>query len=136
MVSFVLDTSVTMAWCFEDETTEATERLLDRLMTEGGMVPAIWSLEVANALLSAERRRRLTQEHARRFAHRLQELPITVDPGSMAWAFGAVLLLGREHGLTSYDAAYLELALRHGLPLATQDERLRVAAGRVGVPLL
>jgi len=133
---FVLDASVTLAWAFEDEATPATEALLDRVRDEGGIVPAVWPLEVANGLLLGERRGRLAEAQTMRFVQTLQGLPISVDDGALGEAFGAVLTLGREHGLTTYDAAYLELAARQGLPLATLDARLGAAAERMGVPLL
>ena len=133
---FVLDASVTLAWAFEDEATPATEALLDRVRDEGGIAPAVWPLEVANGLLLGERRGRLAEAQTMRFVQTLQGLPISVDDGALGEAFGAVLTLGREHGLTTYDAAYLELAARQGLPLATLDARLGAAAERMGVPLL
>ncbi len=136
MTRFVVDTSMTMTWCFNDEKTPATDALLDQLQVMGAVVPAVWSLEVANALLVAERRRRVTANEATRLAHLLQSLPIIIDADGAANVFGAVLALAREHTLSSYDASYLELAMRQGLPLATQDTRLRTAATRAGVPLL
>src|SRR5947209_14780978 len=133
---FVVDTSITMAWYFEDETTDVTDAILNRLQTEGAIVPAIWPLEVANALRSAERRGRLRQEDTTRIVQLVQQLPITVIAVPTFTALGTVLSLGRTHGLTAYDAAYLELAMRNGLPLATQDAQLCAAASRVGVSLL
>lgn len=136
MTRFVVDTSTTMAWCFNDEVTPATDALLDQLWTAGAIVPAAWSLEVTNALLVAERRRWVTENEATLLAQLLQLLPITVDADRAARMFGVVLSLARKHNLSSYDASYLELAMRQGLPLATQDARLRAAATRAGVPLL
>lgn len=136
MTRFVVDTSTTMTWCFNDEMTPATDALLDQVQAMGAIVPAVWSLEVANALLVAERRRRVTAYEATRLAQLLQSLPIIIDADGAANVFGAVLALAREHTLSSYDASYLELAMRQGLPLATQDTRLRTAATRAGVPLL
>ena len=133
---FVLDASVTLAWVFEDEATPATEALLDRVRDKGGIAPAVWPLEVANGLLLGERRGRLAEAQTVRFVQTLQGLPISVDGGALREAFGAVLALGREHGLTTYDAAYLELAARQGVALATLDTRLVTAAERMGVPLL
>lgn len=132
----VLDASVTMAWCFADEATAYTEAVFDRLRNDGAVVPAIWPLEVANVLLIGERRQRLSELQRVRFVHVLRALPITVDVGALSEAFGAVLAIGREHGLSAYDAAYLELAMREGLPLATQDERLVAVARLVGVTLV
>lgn len=135
-MAFVLDASVAMAWCFADEATEYTESLLDSPRGTLATVPAIWPLEVANVLLVAERRGRLTQAQIVRFAQLLASLPITVDDAILAGALCPVLALAREQGLSAYDAAYLQLAMREGLALATQDARLRDAATRVGVALV
>lgn len=133
MNRFVLEASVTLAWCFEDERSAYADRLLDGMVPAGAAVPAIWPLEVANALLVAERRRRLTRAKAARTHHVLEGLPITIDSESAARAFDQILELARAHHLSVYDAAYLELALREGLALATLDERLRRAARHAGV---
>ena len=135
-MAFVVDASVTMAWCFLDEATSYTWAVLDRLQDTGAVVPTIWPLDVASVLLVGERRQRLTAAETTRFVQTLQGLPITVDDGEMTGALGPILALGREHGLSAYDAAYLELAMRLGLPLATQDARLSAAAARTGVPLI
>jgi predicted nucleic acid-binding protein len=134
---FVLDASVTLAWCFPDESTSDTEAILDSL-TEGttAITPAIWPFEVANALLVSERRKRITLAQVTSVLQRIADLPISVDPVRTERAFGATLLLAREQQLTEYDAAYMELALREGLPIATLDDRLRRAAQKVGVPLV
>ena len=131
--AFVLDTSVTMAWCFEDEVTPYTEAVLDRLETTTALVPPVWQLEVANVLLVGERRKRLTQAQTARFTQLLRALPI-VSEGREGLA--ALLAVGREHNLSAYDASYLALALASGLPLATSDAKLRAAAERAGVPLV
>jgi len=136
MTRFVLDTSTTMTWCFDDEMTPATDALLDQLRTTGAVVPVVWSLEVANALLVAERRGRIRSSEATRLARLLQSLPIAIDADSVTSVFGAVVDLAREYNLSSYDASYLELAMRQGLPLATHDARLQAAATRAGVSLL
>ena len=133
---FVVDNSVVMAWCFEDEASPYTEGVLDRLQETAAVVPAIWPLEVANVLLMAERRDRLTEAQNAHFAQLLQVLPIAVEEADVARILGAVLAVARAHRLSAYDAAYLELAARQGLPLATQDGRLRKAAGNAGVALL
>ena len=96
----------------------------------------IWPLEAANVLLIAERRDRLTEAQAAHFAQLLQGLPILVEEADVARTLGPILAVGRAHRLSAYDAAYLELAARQGLPLATQDSRLRKAAGNAGVALL
>jgi predicted nucleic acid-binding protein len=131
---FVIDTSVAMAWCFEDEATDATDAVLDRLRDDHGVVPAIWPLEVANVLLAAERRGRLSEAQASRFLELLAQLPINVDdsPTDMA----GVVAVARRHALSSYDASYLVLAERHGVSLATLDRPLGKAARKAGVQLL
>lgn len=134
-MAFVVDASVTMAWCLE-ETTLETEALLERLRETSGVVPVVWPLEVANIMLVGERRGRITQAQTAHFVQLLGTLPITVDDWAIAVAWETVLALGRTHNLSAYDAAYLELAVRQGLPLATQDARLRAAATAVGVPLV
>jgi predicted nucleic acid-binding protein len=125
-----------MSWCFEDEAAPYTESVLDRLAGEEARVPAVWPLEVANVLLAAERRRRLTEAQSRRFVELLSTLPIHVDETTPARAMDGILSLAREQSLSAYDAAYLELAMREGLPIATRDLPLTEAARRCGVPLL
>ncbi|HET7036781.1 MAG TPA: type II toxin-antitoxin system VapC family toxin [Thermomicrobiaceae bacterium] len=133
---FVLDASLALTWCFEDETTEASERVLDRLRADRAIVPSIWPLEVANSLALAERRQRITRARADQEIRRLLILPIEVAMIDTATAWHAVLPLARDHGLTAYDASYLELALRSGLALATLDRRLIAAAAQLGIPLV
>lgn len=135
MSRFVLDCSVTAAWCFEDECDEYAEAMLDRLVKGEGLAPALWPLEMANVLLVAERRARLTRAQAERLAELLRELPIAIDAGTAERAMGGTLALARDQRLSAYDAAYLELAMREGVPLATRDRSLRAAAKRCGVPL-
>lgn len=136
MSDFVLDASVTMAWCFEDETTPYTEAVLQRLAGARAVTAVIWPYEVANVLLGAERRGRITQSQAIHFLELLRALPISVDEHGHTQAWGDVTALGRAHGLTSYDAAYLELAARADLPLASQDERLVQASRAIGVVVI
>lgn len=136
-MSMVVDNSVTMAWVFTDEATEYTESVLQRLRDDSMMEPAIWALEVSNVLLLGERRRRISQSQSVQFLEVLSELPISVeDSATMSRAFAAVIDVGRTYELTSYDASYLELAMRRGLPLATLDGKLRQAAGNAGVALV
>lgn len=135
-MSFVADASVTMTWCFDDEATEDTEALLDQLQTAGAVAPSVWLLEVVNILLVAERRQRITESQRAQYIRLLGSLPIAIERQSRAVAFGAVLALAHEHNLSAYDAAYLELAMREGLPLATRDTRLRTAAASAGVTVL
>ena len=107
----------------------------DQLVAGRAVVPTIWPLEVANAALMGERRKRLDEARSTRFFALLGGFPITVDDGTSGKAFGDIAHLARTHGLTTYDAAYLELAIRMGLPLATLDEKLKAAAMAVGVRL-
>jgi predicted nucleic acid-binding protein len=133
-VPFVLDASVALAWCFEDEATSQTDAVLDRLAEDSAVAPSLWELEVVNVLLLAERRGRITESQTARFVTLLSQLPIHIN--SAEADMGAVLAAGRHHGLTAYDAAYLVLAEREGVPLATTDGKLRKAAQAAGVPLL
>lgn len=135
-MTFVVDASVTMSWCFEDGATSYTESVLDRLRDSSARVPGIWPLEVANILLLGERRGRIPRPKTESFVRVLQELRVSVEDESHATVLGPILRIGREYGLTSYDASYLELAMRRGLPLATLDRRLADAAGRAGVDLV
>jgi len=131
----VLDCSVTMSWCFEDETGALTEAALDSLKDMRGVVPAIWPLEVANVLVVKERQRKLTHAKSAQFVSFLSALPISVDAAQFVRVFAQVLDLARQHNLSSYDASYLELAMRLGAPLASKDQGLRVAARKAGVEL-
>jgi predicted nucleic acid-binding protein len=136
VTAFVLDASIALAWCFADEATPATDALLDRLADEEAAAPALWRLEVANALSMAERRGRLSVAGLTRSASLLQRLAVAIDPEGSDRAFRELLDLARSERLTVYDAAYLELALRLGLPLASKDARLRTAAAGLGPALL
>jgi len=129
----VIDASVALAWCFEDETNEFADQVLERLVETAGIVPLIWPLEVGNALIGAERRGRLSQAESERFLELLRSLPIRIEPVSLTYLFGDVIGLAREQNLSTYDAAYLDLAMRSGLPLATLDTALHEAAIRCGV---
>jgi predicted nucleic acid-binding protein len=131
----VLDASVAVAWVFEDETTPYTEAVLEFLSRGQAVVPSIWLLEVSNALVVAERRNRLKEADTTRFLLALSQLPITVEAESAAQAFGSTIQLARRYGLSTYDAAYLDLAVRLGVPLATQDRDLRQAAALCGVEI-
>lgn len=135
--TFVLDASVTLAWCFADESTKYSEGLLDRLASGvEALVPAIWPFEVANALLVGERRKRVTIAQVASLLRRISDLPITVEPIRVSSAFGQILDVARREQITEYDAAYLELAMREAQPLATLDDGLRRACRRAGVALL
>jgi predicted nucleic acid-binding protein len=134
--ALVLDCSVTVAWCFKDEMTDETKALQDRLILESALVPEHWFLEVANALLVGERRKRISTIDVNEFPRLLGALLIEVDDQSPPRAFDHILPLARAHSLTSYDAAYLDLALRRHLPLASLDDDLRSAATALGVQVL
>lgn len=126
MTRFVLDCSVTMGWCFEDEGDRYSDAVLAALSSDRAIMPSLWSLEVANVLVASERRGRLTHEDGQRFLELLRGLPITVSP--FAPEAAEVQALARAHRLSAYDAAYLSLALRMRLPIATRDRALRTAA--------
>ena len=135
-MAFVVDASIALAWCFEDEASPMADRVLNRLEDEEGVAPSIWPLEVANGLRSAERRGRIDEQEVPGVVRFLTTLPIEVVPNSLDQALGPVLSLARAAGLSTYDAAYLDLALRRGLPLATADEYLAQAAQACGVDLV
>ena len=128
---FVVDASISAAWFLPDEATPATEAALQATATHEVWVPAIWLLEVGNLLLSAHRRKRITLEKRRQLAAAAAALRIKVDREPVA--ITALDELAAHHGLSAYDAAYLELALRRGLPLATQDKALSGAMIKAGV---
>ena len=136
MTDLVLDASVALSWCFKNEATEAADRVLERLADEAASVPVIWHLEVANVLALSERRRRITPAASTGFIAMIESLTIVVDDETPSRAFGRVLDLAREERLTAHDAAYLELAMRLGVPLASKDGDLCDAAERVGVSVL
>ncbi len=131
----VIDSSIAIAWCFPDEQDEYSQSVLDALSSERATVPDLWHLEVANTLVVGERRKRSTQADTVTWLGFLAQLPITVDDETKAHAFRETLNLAREHNLSAYDAAYLELAMRRGLPLATLDEKLKTAARTIRAPL-
>ncbi len=133
---FVIDASVTLAWCFDDEATPATQQLLENLATASAVVPALWHLEVANALVLSQRRLRLTSARANQFVELISGLPIITDVDSISRSLHAVRELAQHLRLTAYDASYLDVALRHGIPLATKDAELARAARERAVELL
>lgn len=134
--AFVVDCSVAMAWLFYHEATPKTAALLNRLATETALVPAWWFIEIINVLAMAERKGRITPTQSDAFIADLGKLGFERDDEAPDRAFTNLLVLCRKHQLTSYDAVYLELAIRRNLPLATLDEDLRKTAKKVGVPLL
>ena len=136
MAVFVMDASVALAWCFEDEATNWTEAFLERLRQgDRIIVPAHWPTEVANALSIAARRRRIKPEQPQALWDELGRLPIDIEPALSTARGKDVLALGEKHNLTVYDAAYLELARRYQLPLGTLDADLRKAAQAEGLLL-
>jgi predicted nucleic acid-binding protein len=133
--AFVLDGSVALAWCFSDEADSYADAIAKRFPEIEAVVPALWYLEVANAFLVGERRGRSDRADSSSWTAFLGSLPITLVEQDGARVFGDVLALARVHNLSAYDAAYLELAIRLGLPLATLDGKLKSAATNVGVDL-
>jgi predicted nucleic acid-binding protein len=133
---FVVDNSVVMSWCFKDEVNPYADSVLNRLTEASAYVPSVWPLEVVNVLLAAERRKILSQADSVRFINLLLQLPIFVEHGSPERVTKDLLGLARAHDLSSYDASYLDLAMKKGLPLATSDKKLRAAAQSVKVPIL
>lgn len=132
----VIDASIGGSWCLDDEQSELADSLLAMVEDSHFLVPSHWFLELANLLVVAERRSRIDPEGVRNATRLLRSLPISVDSVSSAQAFGPTIELARRHHLTSYDAAYLELAIREGAGLATLDQRLSRAALAEGVRLL
>jgi predicted nucleic acid-binding protein len=136
-VSFlVLDSSATLAWIYGDETTEAIRRVFDAIADNGALVPALWRLEVANSLTIAVRKRRIGPDFRRAALADLALLDITTDQQTDSYAWTDTVNLADHFNLTVYDAAYLELARRRMLPLATLDQELQTAATAIGVTVL
>ena len=135
MSAVVVDACVALAWCFPDEAGEYAERVLVALDGQTVLVPAVWALEVANAVLVGERAKRLGQPEIRRFIALIESLPPVQDVQAAGEHVSNVLPLARAYGLSAYDAAYLELSMRRGAALATLDGKLRRAAARAGVKI-
>jgi predicted nucleic acid-binding protein len=135
-VSVVIDASLTISWYFDDETTPETEAILDRVTETGAIVPTIWRLEVANAFQSAVRRKRIDGHYRDESLAELAQMPITIDPDTDRYAWATTLRLAERFTLTVYDAAYLELAQRMNLPLASRDRQLRRACTAADVTLV
>lgn len=133
MKQLVLDCSVSLAWIFEDETNSYTEKILLALSKVEVIVPTIWSLEMVNGLLVAERRKRISEAKLYQVIELIDALPITIDDLAAKHATGTILHLAYQYRLSSYDAAYLELAIRRGAELATQDIKLKEAGVHCGV---
>jgi predicted nucleic acid-binding protein len=135
-VSLVLDSSATLAWIYGDETTDDIRRVFDQVVDTGAVVPALWRLEVANSLTVAVRRNRIDADFRRAALSDLGLLDITTDTQTDNQAWAETLTLADRYRLTLYDAAYLELAQRRNLPLASLDQQLRAAALAVGAKTL
>lgn len=133
---YVLDCSVTMTWFFEEKHSAQTLPLKNRLKNGTVIVPPIWCLEVANVLWSSERKKRIKPYHSEKIRHVLKQLPIEIDAEKTPDLVDHLLELAREYEITIYDAAYLELSLRHGIPLASLDQKLISAALKAGIPTL
>jgi predicted nucleic acid-binding protein len=134
--ALVLDCSATIAWFMPDEDRANAQRLLDLVTEDGTVVPNLWPLEVANALLLGVRRNRVSPEHCTRALTSLGALPIEIDNETTARAWDPTFELAVRFGLTLYDACYLELAQRRKLPLASLDRELRAAGRALGLSLL
>jgi len=138
VTSFVLDNSVSMRWLLESgkKSDQAyAEAVLNSLLDATAVVPNLWHLEASNVLIGALQRNELDSEEVERFLSQLEALPIQIDSSTARRAFRRTFILSKDHGLSSYDAAYLELAIREGLPLATLDKKLVKAARSSNVAL-
>ncbi len=135
MTGVVIDASVALAWCFPDEASDYADAVLVALEGQTILVPSVWGLEVANAVLVGQRRKRLREPDIRRFTTLLESLPVVQDVRPIRESMNNILPLAREHGLSVYDAAYLELSIRHGAPLATLDANLRKAVRQTGLTI-
>jgi len=134
--SFVVDNSVVMSWCFKDETNQYADAILDCLSEATAFVPSIWPLEVVNVLLVAERKKRLSEADSVRFITLLFQLPIIVEHQRPERLMTNLLALARSNDLSSYDASYLDLSMRKGIPIATLDTRLITASKKADIPIL
>jgi predicted nucleic acid-binding protein len=134
-VSLILDSSVTLAWILSEETSPAAQRVFQEVAASHAWVPWLWRLEIADVLEMGVRRGRHSAKFRDDTLEDLAQLPIRTDPETERHAWDAALRRASRHKLTVYDAAYLELALRRGLPLATLDKELRTAAAKQSVKL-
>ena len=135
-MSLVLDASAALAWVYSDENSPAIDRILDQVTEQGAWVPGLWRLEVANALEQGVRRRRIDRAFRDAALSNLMALDISIDAETNVHAWTTTLQIAGRCGLTLYDAAYAELALRRGLPLASLDSDLRAAAALLDIPVL
>ncbi len=131
----VVDASVVLAWTFQDESNPYADSILGRLSQEEAVVPSLWQFELANSLVQAQRRGRASERDIVQLRKLIENMHVKTSFQSVDLVIRVVLELARSHRLTVYDAAYLEIAMREGLPLATLDDDLRAAAERVGVEL-
>ncbi len=136
MSRFVLDASVAVAWCFEDETNATADHALNVLESGAALVPLVWAAEVGNALMSGERRGRITSLQIEQSLEVIARLDITTDKDNVTGRLLHLLQVARSHRLSLYDAIYLDLAMRERLSLATVDTALARAAEAVGVALI
>lgn len=137
MADFVLDASLALAWCFEDETTACTEDMLTRIRNGArAIAPSLWALEVANGVRNAERRKRITASEGQQLLVFLERLPIRFAEQSRVVVLRNIAPLASQFGLSAYDAAYFYLAQEQNVPLATLDGPLRRAAERVNWPVI
>jgi predicted nucleic acid-binding protein len=134
---FVLDASIVLTWCFPDEESRKAEEISERIaLGDRPAVTSFWRHEVLNALLMGEKRKRLTSELIKTFIEDLARLPIEVDAPESATVFQVTQGLCRKHGLTAYDAAYLELAMRNRVAITTADAALERAARAEGIEIV
>lgn len=137
MTPFVLDASIVLTWCFPDEEAQKAEEISERIaLGDQPAVPAFWRHEVLNALLVGEKRKRLTNELIQTFIQDLERLPVEIDAPAAGIVFRSTQSLCRKHALTAYDAAYLELAMRNRIGLATADGALERAARAEGIEVV
>ena len=135
MTGIVIDASVALAWCFPDEASEYADGVLVALEGSAILVPALWSVEITNAVLMAERHKRVKQPEIRRFVELLDALTVMMDSQSVTESVSNILPIAREYGLSAYDAAYLDVAVRHAVPLATLDSALQKAGRKAGIEI-
>ena len=138
MMRFVLDSSFTMAWAFPEERAGRVESVLHDLLDERAeaVTSPLWFYEVTNVLIVGERRKRLSQIQSAKFVELLESLPIDISDAPLSDVFSEAAALARQYTLSAYDAAYLRIAIEEGLPLATLDRALQVAATKAGVELV
>ncbi|MCD7109111.1 type II toxin-antitoxin system VapC family toxin [Rhizobium sp. DKSPLA3] len=132
-MSIVIDASIALSWCFEDEASPQTDAIAERVADSGAVVPALFHLEIANVLMLAERRGRISAASLIQRLDLISQLPLETDTIAIARHIREILPLAREHGLAIYDATYLDVAARRGLPLATRDKALSRAAKEMGI---